>query len=426
MCIRFLKRKNEEVLTGIKQFFNITDMNNSVNNKEGDLAVVYRNEVQNATVDSRFQNATFPDTVVLDNAITDNVEVRYRAVDSSVMFDCMGSLDSSRFRMDCYTDSGSIRIQYTSSDGITYTRTDTTGNPVDFGTEIYYEMADMWNDTIGKFIQIGGSTFGGLFEYSDNSWLLAPTQLTATQGDVYEREFYGKNGIERGKLQETVINDTAHLDALKNLWSSMSGGIHINLSSVASLFSGNEDIVYAPDLYLEGVEQGNSIYDGCDKLKVAHIYDNGSCKDFSACFSNNPSLVECSIEGGSGCTGYASLCQNSTALKDFPLLDTSSCTSLMLSAYGCSSLENFPYLDTSKVNSMHSMVVNCPNLSDESLNNLLLMCANSAVTEARRKYLRYDYANNFIGIGLSEEQATRCQSLSNYSAFTAAGWTTGY
>lgn len=133
--------------------------------KEGDLAVVYRSEMQNATVDSKFQVATFPDTVVLDTAITSSVEVRYRAVDSSKMFDCMGSLNSSRFRMDCYTESGSIRIQYTSSDGITYTRTDTTGNPVDFGTEIYYAYTDMWNDAIGKFIQVGGNTFEGLFEY---------------------------------------------------------------------------------------------------------------------------------------------------------------------------------------------------------------------------------------------------------------------
>lgn len=134
--------------------------------KEGDLATVYRSEVKNATSDSKFQVATFPDTVILDNAMTDYVEVRYRAVDSSIMFDCMGSLDSSRFRMDCYTESGQIRIQYTSSDGITYTRTDTTGNPVDFGTQIYYGRAGDWNDAIGKFIQVGGNVFEGLYKYS--------------------------------------------------------------------------------------------------------------------------------------------------------------------------------------------------------------------------------------------------------------------
>lgn len=150
---------------GIKQFATVEEMNNSTNNKEGDLAIVYRNEVQNATVDSQFQTATFPQTVILDTAITDYVEVRYRAVDSSKMFDCWGSLDSSMFMMDCYSETGEVRIEYTSSDGITYTRTDSTGNPVDFGCEIYYAYTEMWNDAIGKFIQVGGSTFEGLFNY---------------------------------------------------------------------------------------------------------------------------------------------------------------------------------------------------------------------------------------------------------------------
>ena len=150
---------------GVKQFSTVEEMNSSTGNTEGNLAIVYRSEVQNATVDSRFQVATFPDTVVLATAMTDYVEVRYSAVDSSVMFDCWGSLDSSMFRMDCYTDSGEIRIQYTSSDGITYTRTDTTGNPVDFGTKIYYENSEMWNDAIGKFIQTGGMYFDGLYDF---------------------------------------------------------------------------------------------------------------------------------------------------------------------------------------------------------------------------------------------------------------------
>ena len=185
---------------GIKQFSTIEEMNNSIGNKEGDMAVVYRNEVQNATVDSKFQTATFPDTVVLDSAITDYVEVRYRAVDSSKMFDCRGSLNSSRFRMDCYTDSGRIRIQYTSSDGITYTRTDTTGNPVDFGTEIYYEMTEMWNDAIGKFIQVGGSTFEGLYEYKSHS----SDELIEGLTSVVSPSSYQTSTVEIRDIQRVV------------------------------------------------------------------------------------------------------------------------------------------------------------------------------------------------------------------------------
>ena len=45
------------------------------------------------------------------------------------------------------------------------------------------------------------------------------------------------------------------------------------------------------------------------------------------------------------------------------------------------------------------------------------MCT-SAVKIKRNKTLKF--------IGLTEAQATTCQSLSNYQAFLDAGWTTGY
>ena len=184
--------------------------------KEGDLAVVYRSEVQNATVDSEFQTATFPDTVVLDNAITDYVEVRYRAVDSSKMFDCMGSLDSSSFMMNCYSDSGEVRIEYTSSDGITYTRTDTTGNPVDFGTEIYYERPEMWNDAIGYFIQINESIFDGLFSYARE---INKEYFKFVSDVVYENEVYSSvlEDIHAPKLLkciEAVFSETSKSTAI--------------------------------------------------------------------------------------------------------------------------------------------------------------------------------------------------------------------
>lgn len=191
----------------VKLFKTQEEMQADTTAKEGDLATVYRSEVQNATADSKFQVATFPSTVVLDSAITDSIEVRYRAVDSSIGFDCWGSLDSSRFRMNCYSDSGDIRIQYTSSDGITYTRTDTTGNPVDFGTQICYETAENWNDAIGKFIQIEENVFEGLYRYESQSktsnkamYYLAPTQLTLkdTNELLPGKIAYGKNGIVTG------------------------------------------------------------------------------------------------------------------------------------------------------------------------------------------------------------------------------------
>lgn len=132
--------------------------------KDGDLALVYREEIQNANADSIFSQAIFPSTVTLPQAVTDYVDVRYSSVDENIMFDCWGQLDNSRFMMDCYSETGEIRIEYESSDGITYTRTDGE-ETVDFGVEIHYDYPEYWNDAIGYFIQVGGKYFEGLYEY---------------------------------------------------------------------------------------------------------------------------------------------------------------------------------------------------------------------------------------------------------------------
>lgn len=62
------------------------------------------------------------------------------------------------------------------------------------------------------------------------------------------------------------------------------------------------------------------------------------------------------------------------------------------------------------------MFYNCIKFSDESLDNILAMCINA------KKIKNKTLAN----IGLSPIQAEICKTLSNYSAFTSAGWATGY
>ena len=46
------------------------------------------------------------------------------------------------------------------------------------------------------------------------------------------------------------------------------------------------------------------------------------------------------------------------------------------------------------------------------------MCKNATGVPSSKKTLKQT--------GLTQEQATTCQSLSNYQAFVNAGWTTGY
>lgn len=155
----------------VKLFETQEEMQQDPNANEGDLAVVYREEIQNMTADSQTQFLTFPETVTLPEAFTSIVNGMLRAVDESVIFNGNIQLDQNMFRFDGFTNTGMIRVSYTSSDGITYTREEFMGdsgdltNPVDLGTIVKYEPMEPWNDALGYFMQVGGKVFEGLFNY---------------------------------------------------------------------------------------------------------------------------------------------------------------------------------------------------------------------------------------------------------------------
>ena len=159
--------------SGVKLFETEEEMQADTTAKEGDLAVVYRNEVNNMTADTQTQYITFPETVTLPEAFTSNVNGMLRAVDPSVMFNGQVQLSKTSFRFDGFTDTGMIMVSYTSSDGITYTREEFRGdsgdltNPVDLGTIIRYEPMEPWDDNLGYFMQLNTNTFDGLYKYGD-------------------------------------------------------------------------------------------------------------------------------------------------------------------------------------------------------------------------------------------------------------------
>ena len=153
---------------GTKLFETEEEMQADKSAKEGDLAVVYRSEINNMTADTQTQFITFPETVTLPEALTTDYYCRLMAVDSSSgYFDGDIQLSQSSFRFNGFGDSGMIQVRYTSSDGINYTRTTEVTNPVDLGTVIQFiPMMGEWNDALGYFMQIGKNTFDGLFKYT--------------------------------------------------------------------------------------------------------------------------------------------------------------------------------------------------------------------------------------------------------------------
>ena len=157
----------------VKLFETVEEMQADSAAQEGDLAVVYREEIQNMTATTQTQYITFPETVTLSEAFTGSSSIMLRAVDESVMFDGNVRLNQTSFRFDGYSESGRIRVSYSSDDGITYTRDEFMGdsgdltNPVDLGTIVGVYSSEEWDDNMSYFMQIKISTFDGLYEYGN-------------------------------------------------------------------------------------------------------------------------------------------------------------------------------------------------------------------------------------------------------------------
>lgn len=173
----------------VKLFESVEDMNNDTDAKVDDLAVVYSSNIKNLDVNTVTSSISFPDTVVLDNAFTDNCYTTLRSTDDNVQFEGNIDLNQNSFRFDGFTDSGMIRVQYESEDGITYTRTRMEGNsgdlnnPVDLGTTVKVDEAEEWNDVLGNFMKVGSSDFEGLYKYKTD--MTDKTKIHFIKKDAY-------------------------------------------------------------------------------------------------------------------------------------------------------------------------------------------------------------------------------------------------
>lgn len=466
-------------VNGVKLFKTVEEMQADPSIKEGDLAVIYRNEIQNMTANMEVITITFPEKVVLSEAFTGNSYCKLDAQDSLVKhFDANIVLQQSMFIFSSQSDTGEIRVQYTSADGITYTRTtfqDANGNnlenPANLGTNAVVENTADWSDTMGQFMLINTIIFEGLYQYKHNKWVLVQTQLNATSSNVYKSIFYGKNGVETGTLTENISNSFADINAevydkIQKAYATMEpkvltdtdktvnkniyfipvntqGEPLLNTSKVTdmdNMFERCTNLTAIPLLNTSNVTRMSGMFNECKNLTTIPLLDTSKVITMSFMFqytnlttmplldtskvtNMNNMFFECTnlttipLLDTSKVTDISYMFMKCTNLTAIPLLNTSSTTNMDSMFNKCANLTTIPLLNTSKVTRMYNMFDGCEKLSDDSLNNILAMCTNAA-TDKKAKTLKL--------IGLNEEQATKCKTLSNYSAFTSAGWTTGY
>lgn len=300
-------------------------------------------------------------------------------------------------------------------------------------------------------------------------YVIAPNQFTANSNNLYNAIAYGKDGVINGNITGNVSNSFADINAeiyykLQNIYDSMQprvltdedktidkniyfipikrdGTSLIDTSQVtdmSSMFSDCNNLDEIPLLDTSNVTNMGSMFSGCDSLTTIPQLNTNQVINMSNMFANCKNLQTVPQLNTSNVTIMTSMFSGCRSLQTIPLLDTKNVTSTNNMLSYCTNLQVVPQLDISKVTNTARMFgdctnlvtipvlnissattigntfINCPNLSDDSLNNILATC----LTAKTSRTLEY--------IGLTQEQAEKCTTLSNYEAFTSAGWTTGY
>lgn len=208
------------------------------------------------------------------------------------------------------------------------------------------------------------------------------------------RMFQGCSSLESVSL----VNVTNKLTRVEDTWKGCT-----NLKTVS--MSGDLSAAYS---------WGNA-FSGCVSLETINIHFTGATSiNFSGCTS----LKNVNMDFPKA-TSLSSLFNGCKNIEDVTTLSIPKATNMSNAFNNCTNLKHVAVWDTTLLtgSGLSSTFLNCPNLTNESLNNIMQICINSTKITSN-KTLKY--------IGLTSDQATICQSLANYQAFLDAGWTTGY
>lgn len=428
---------------GVKVFATMEEMQADEHALEGDVAVVYGQSYENLDGSSQPTSLYFNETVVLSEAWTERKSERFTGIQGDDMLDGNAYLTPTLFEfrvMGGGSTQFECSVDYTSTDGITYTRTNIEGgtetdpNRIDLPIPMFWmQGSELWDPVFGEFIKIPVMFFGGIFNYIKNAsdtleWVFAPNQFTATDEWVYKKNFFGPNGAGTGTLFENVsgsLNDSnasacndmiaaySQMEPIMVTDEDITGYKYRFVNSIPIKYDGTPVLDTSNVTNMTNFLNQNRIIKYIPKLNTSNV------TNMSQAFNINPELLYVADNMDmSSCTNLGSTLSNCVQLKTAPIfLNTNKVTSFDSMFREDTELVNLPIYNTNACTSMRFMVSNCPKLSNESLNNIMQMCIN-AVSYTATKTLK--------DIGLSEEQATTCTTLSNYTAFIEAGWITGY
>jgi len=352
----------------------------------------------------------------------------------------------------------------------------------DFDLKYYSTQAHFIEDqsVINSIVKINQFNYDGFYKYNGEEWKTAPIGVTAQANQVMNNEVFigidGKStGTLGGNIDTSFVDNAAFIYAkCQQVYDSLTpidlpkvsetdiaciptksdGTLLYNLPSgdYTQKFKGCRKLIYVPDMLNINITRSVATFEDCENLIKAPQMNLANSEDTYEMFKGCTSLVSVptyTIKDNIWIYEMFDRCTSLTSVPKLIFLGTNnnvhglfaqctSLTSVTLNEFdtdhftnmydlfrGCTNLVDIPVFTTSHFTGSSNLDAwdrcfeNCPNLSNQSLNNIMQMSINMT-------NLQYARSKTLKKWGLTKEQAQICTTLSNYQAFINAGWTTGY
>lgn len=154
---------------------------------------------------------------------------------------------------------------------------------------LYENISTMQNNTAseGSLALVYNTTnLQGLFQYTNNSWEIAPTGLTAINEYVDSEIFWGSNGVEQGTLQ---VNTNLTKDQVKikaQVYNDLSYlELDDSVTSLSEIYNGYSNIEAVPSIMGNSVTECFRMFQNCFNLSSVGNMFFPNCTNFRAMFA---------------------------------------------------------------------------------------------------------------------------------------------
>lgn len=310
---------------------------------------------------------------------------------------------------------------------------------------------DVTSYLLGKKSSGGGG--GSDIDWSQIGYSSEPTSLKNMDEDAFEQALDIKERLDN-LANNKAIGDVFVPNEMRwsiLIWPDYDYTRFTSVSPFITAFNNCYALLEVPKIKARG-NNLSSMFNACYSLKGIDVseFDTSSATDISQIFRDCKALKTININNFD-CSNVTSMnmlfygdynletinmnlvdtpkvtdvssmfseCQKIETI-DISKLDTRNATTIQSMFYKCSALTHITFGNNfaiPKVTNIGTFINSCPLLDDETLNNVMgiLLTATS-----------YTGTKTLKKAGFSSTQAIKCQTLSNWSALSSAGWTTGY